>query len=124
MRIGQTSLIVFVTKVVRSIAGFVATLYFARELGACVLGTYSLVLAVVAWVGIAGKVGLTAAVNKRVSEGEDEAEYFTDGALSLVAMFAVISLELYVFRGPLEAYIGRPVSLFVVLSLRRCLGRC
>jgi O-antigen/teichoic acid export membrane protein len=117
MRIGQTSLIVFVSKVVGSIAGFLATLYFARELGAGVLGVYSLVLAVVGWIGIGGKVGVTAAVRKRMSEGGEEDEFFTAGMLSLIAMFVVLMMLVYAFRDSLEAYIGQPVIHFVVLLL-------
>ncbi|GAB3313403.1 oligosaccharide flippase family protein [Haloplanus salinarum] len=117
MRIGQTSLIVFGSKVAGSVAGFVATLYFARLLGAGVLGTYSLVLAVVAWVGIVGKVGITTAVQKRMSEGEDSDEFFTAGTLSLLITFVAMSALVYAFRGPLEAYIGRPVVGFVLLIL-------
>ncbi|AZH26330.1 oligosaccharide flippase family protein [Haloplanus aerogenes] len=117
MRIGQTSLIVFVSKIAGSIAGFVATLYFARELGAGVLGTYSLVLAVVAWVGIGGKVGVTAAIRKRMSEGEDQAEFFTAGLCLMIGMFAVLSLVLYLLRNPVAMYIGEPVTGFVVLIL-------
>jgi O-antigen/teichoic acid export membrane protein len=48
MRIGQTSVAVFVSKLVESALGFVATPYFAREPGASVLGSYALVLALVA----------------------------------------------------------------------------
>jgi len=117
MRIGQTSLIVFVSRIIGSIAGFVATLYIARLLGASVLGTYSLVLAVVAWTGIVGRVGITAAVGKRMTEGEDVGEFFTAGALSLLATFGVLLVLLSAFRGPLTAYIGRPVVGFLALIL-------
>ena len=117
MRVGQTSLIVFISKIVGSAAGFVATLYFARLLGAGVLGTYSLVLAVVAWTGIVGKVGITAAVGKRMSEGEDADEFFTAGALSLLVAFVILAVLVFAVRGPLTAYIGRPVVGFVVLIL-------
>lgn len=117
MRIGQTSLIVFVSQIVGSVAGFVATLYFARLLGAGVLGTYSLVLAVVAWVGLIGKIGITGAVQKRMSEGREPDAFFTAGALTLLALFAVLTLAVYAFRGPLAAYIGRPLIGFVVLLL-------
>jgi O-antigen/teichoic acid export membrane protein len=117
MRIGQTSLIVFVSKVVGSIAGFVATLYFARLLGAGVLGTYSLVLAVVGWTGIVGKIGVTGAIGKRMSEGEDSDEFFSAGVCTLLAMFLVIGVLIFAFRGALEAYVGRPVVAFVVLML-------
>lgn len=97
--------------------GFIATLYFARFLGASVLGTYSLVLAVVAWIGIGGKVGITGAVQKRMSEGEEPDEFFTAGMLSLLAMFAVLLVLIYSFQAQLQAYIGRPVIGFVVLIL-------
>lgn len=117
MRIGQTSLIVFVSKVVGSIAGFVATIYIARLLGAGVLGTYSLVLAVVAWVGIAGKVGVTSAVQKRMSEGEDQNEFFIAGLLILSVLFTLLAGLVVLFHGPLTSYIGRPVTGFVVLIL-------
>lgn len=117
MRIGQTSLIVFVSKIVGSIAGFVATLYFARLLGAGVLGTYSLVLAVVAWVGLVGKIGITGAVQKRMSEGEEPDEFFTAGALSLLALFVALAVAVYAARDPLVAYIGQPLVDFVVLLL-------
>lgn len=117
MRIGQTSLIVFVSQIFGSIAGFVATLYFARELGAGILGIYSLVLAVVAWAAVAGKIGITSAVGKRMSEGDDEGAFFTAGLSALFVMFLFLSLVLYVLRGPVEAYIGRPVIGLVILLL-------
>ncbi len=47
MRIGHTSFIIFVSKPLRSVLGFVATLYFARVLGAEVLGFYVLTITVV-----------------------------------------------------------------------------
>lgn len=119
MRIGQTSLIVAVSKAVGSIAGFVATLYFARLLGAGVLGTYSLVIAVVGWLGLVGKVGISSAIEKRMTEGEGEESdaYFTAGMLSLLAMFLLVTVLIVAFREPLTAYVGRPIAAFVVLLL-------
>lgn len=117
MRIGQTSLIVFVSKVIGSLAGFVATLYFARHLGASVLGMYSLVLAIVGWVGIVGKVGVTGAIGKRMSEGEEPNEFFTAGSSSLLVMFLLVSVLILTFRELLETYVGHPVGVFVVFML-------
>jgi O-antigen/teichoic acid export membrane protein len=117
MRIGQTSLIVFASKVVGSMAGFVATLYFARYLGAGVLGTYSLALAIVGWAGIVGKVGITGAIGKRMSEGEEADEFFTAGACALFAMLLVVGLIMLAFRGSLEAYVGRSVVAFVLVMM-------
>lgn len=117
MRIGQTSLVVFASKIVGSIAGFVATLYIARLLGPTVLGVYSLVLTVLAWLGIVGNLGVTGAVQKRMSEGDDTSEFLIAGALSLLVIFVVLSGVLYAVRGPIEAYIGRPVFHFLLLLL-------
>lgn len=117
MRIGQTSLIVAVSKVVGSGMGFIATLYFARHLGASVLGTYSLVVAVVGWTGIVGKVGIVGAIEKRMSEGEEPGAYFTAGTLVLFATFLFVAALIVTFRDPLAAYVGRPVAAFVLLML-------
>jgi O-antigen/teichoic acid export membrane protein len=99
MRIGQTSLVFFVSKVVGSVVGFVVTIYFARYLGASVLGTYSLVPAVVAWASILGTGGITGAVSKQLSEGSQRGEYFRAGLVSLVVTFVVVASFVFVFDG-------------------------
>lgn len=116
MRIGQTSLIAFISRVTASAIGFVGTIYFARELGASVLGVYSLVLAVVGWLSIAGG-GITSATEKRLSEGTEEAEFFTAGTVAVGGLFLAISILVYFFRGSFDAYLGAEVAGFVVLIL-------
>lgn len=116
VRIGQTSLITFVSRVVASAIGFVGTIYFARELGASVLGVYSLVLAVVGWLSIGGG-GITNAMQKRISEGEDRAGFFTAGVATVGGLFLVVSTLIYLLRGPFDAYLGAEVAGFVVLVL-------
>jgi O-antigen/teichoic acid export membrane protein len=113
MRIGQTSVINFVSKVVASAIGFVGTIYFARELGASVLGVYSLVLAVVGWLNIGGG-GITNAMQKRISEGEDQAEFFTVGLIAVGGLFLLVSALIYLFRGLFNVYFGAEVAYFVV----------
>jgi O-antigen/teichoic acid export membrane protein len=117
MRIGQTSLVVFVSKLSGSVVGFLATLYIARELGPAPLGIYSVVLAVVAWVGIVGDVGITGAVQKRMSEGDSADEFLLAGGASIILLFVVVSVALYASRDLLVSYIGEPVTHFVVLLL-------
>ena len=82
MRLGQTSFIYFVSKIIATIAGFAATIIFARVLGAEILGIYSLALGVTAWVTLPTTVGIGGAINKRLSEGSDVGEYMTAGARS------------------------------------------
>ncbi len=117
MRIGQTSFLQFVAEIAASAIGFVATIYFARVLGAEVLGFYAVALAVVTWLGIGGKIGLSSAVTKRMSEGEEPYAYFWAGATIVGSMFVVLATGVFIFQDQLNAYIGEEVHHIVVLML-------
>lgn len=110
MRIGQTSFVYFISRVTASILGFFATVYFARLLGAETLGKYYLVLALVAWLQIAGVMGINGAVNKRLSEGEERGEYLSAGALVILTLFIALSVLLVLFGNVVDSYIGSPVT--------------
>lgn len=106
MRIGQTSLVVFLSKLVSSALGFLGTVYFARVLGAEVLGLYALVIAAVAWLKLGGSMGVGTAVTKRVSEGDEQGAYVAAGLLSTLAIGGVVSVLLLIGREYLAAYVG------------------
>lgn len=115
MRIGQTSFVVFVSKLLSSVLGFAATLYFARFLGAEVLGYFSLALVVAKWLRLGGEVGVASAVTKRISEGEDQDAYFTAGLLVIGGLAALCSIGLFVFRGTVDGFVGAGVTELVIL---------
>ena len=117
MRLGQTSIIHFASRLLASASGFVATVFIGRILGSSGLGTYYLVLSVVAWLGITVKMGVTGAVTKRISEGVDDAAYAVAGASISVVLFVGISVLVAVFHEQLDGYIGYPASTIVVLLL-------
>ncbi|MFA9427880.1 oligosaccharide flippase family protein [Natronorubrum sp. A-ect3] len=117
MRLGQTSIVYFISKVIGSILGFIATIYIARVAGEVVLGQYSLVLALVTWLGIGGKVGFSQAITKRISEGNEPEKFAGAGLLIMCVMISSMSLLVYVFRDYINQYIGVPVSDFVILLL-------
>ncbi|ELY51675.1 oligosaccharide flippase family protein [Natronolimnohabitans innermongolicus] len=117
MRLGQTSAVYLVSKVLGSVLGFLATVYFARVLGEDVLGQYALVLAVVTWLGIGGKVGINRAITKRISEGEEPEEFTGAGLVVMGAMMTIVAVAVIVFREQVNAYVGVPVAEFVVLLL-------
>ncbi|QLG48904.1 polysaccharide biosynthesis C-terminal domain-containing protein [Natrinema halophilum] len=117
MRIGQTSFVVFASKLVGSALGFVATLYFARTLGAAVLGHYALVLAVVAWLSLGGKLGISSAVVKRVSEGEEPSAHFTAGMVIIATLGLTLAIGILAVRNAVNEYIGAGVAPFVALLL-------
>lgn len=117
MRLGQTSAIYFVSKLVGSALGFLATIYFARELGEVVLGQYALVLVLVTWLGAAGKLGFSSAITKRISEGNDPEKFIGAGIVVMSVLISTMSLLVIIFRSQINAYVGAPIAGFVVLLL-------
>lgn len=106
MKIGQTSLVVFVSKLVGSALGFVATIFFARVLGAEVIGIYSVIIALVAWLGLVGRLGISKAIKKRVSEGVEEGAYLAAGTLLVASSTVILSVLLVFLQDPVERYVG------------------
>ncbi len=117
MKVGQTSIIFFLSKLASSVVGFVATIYIARVIGADGYGIYSLALAVLAWMAIAARIGLSSAIIKRLSEAEDPDAYITSGALMIAVVFLVTSVVALVLRGPIEDYVGEPLLTFLLVLL-------
>lgn len=104
MKIGQTSLVVFVSKLLGSALGFVATLYFARELGAEVYGLYALVLTVATWLFVGGELGIGKAIKKRLSEAEEQGAYLTASIVWILLFAVVLTIGIVLARPLLEWY--------------------
>ena len=117
MRLGQTSLTYFLSNLFASLLGFIATLYIARLLGAEPLGIYNLVLGLVSWLAIAGKVGISGAISKRVSEGEDQGPYALAGVSIIGVLFSVIAVGLFLFRTQVAEYVEYPAAIYAILIL-------
>lgn len=94
--------------------GFVATYVIAHELGADVLGTYTLVLALITW-GEFPTNGIGAAVSKRMSEGTDRGEYASAGFLLSGAVLCVLLLSILLFRTRINALVDRDVARMMLL---------
>lgn len=117
MRIGQTSAVHFAAQLVTTVAGFAANVYFARILGSEVLGTYFLLLSVLAWLAIGGNLGVRSAVKKRLSETGGGDGYFSAGIGIQAVLFVSISVLVLVFEGPLNAYLGVDAARLLVALL-------
>lgn len=90
MRIGKTATVHFISQVVVTLAGFVATWLIAFVLGADGLGQYAIVVSLgVFWLVVpANAVGT--AIKKRISEGDSPAAFFGAG----IALNAVITIAI------------------------------
>jgi len=117
MRLGQTSIVFFVSKVLGSALGFLATIYFARTLGEEILGFYALVLSIVAWLTVIGKVGFSGAITKRISEGDEQSKYATAGAMILIAIGMIVAGGILLSQDYINAYVGRPVAIFTAIII-------
>jgi O-antigen/teichoic acid export membrane protein len=119
MRIGQTSIINFLSEIATTALGFLATLYVARALGSQgddVLGVYFVIIAVVIWLRVVGNLGLQTAVKKRLSEGVEQGRYLVVGILLQGALFVLLAGLLLAAEPLLSGYL-RGVPAVVVVSL-------
>jgi len=121
MKVGQTSIIFFISKLLGSALGFIGTLYFARRLGAEVLGIYALVMTVVGWLILIGDLGIGSAIVKRISEGKEQGSYLTAGITWVFLITTIISMGVVVTQPLIESYINEfsqyvsfPVAWFIV----------
>lgn len=110
MRLGQISVVFLISKVLGSAFGFAATIYFARVLGEDTLGFYALVLSIVAWLTVLGRIGLLDAIVKRISEGNEREAYATAGAITLTAIGIIAAAGIVILQEHINSYVGRPVA--------------
>lgn len=117
MRLGQTSAVQFVSRIVTSVAGFLSTLYFARVVGADGLGTYFFLMSATFWIIILVDTGVSAAVAKRMSEGKAPGAYFQVGLGIVGVGTAVLVLLLLALSRPVTNYIQHPLATFLLIVL-------
>ena len=120
MKLGQTSIIVFLAKLLGAGLGFIATLAFARIVGAEVLGIYALILTIVGWTVFASDLGIGGAMKKRISEDEEPGAYLTAGVIWVLGIAAAVSIVLLLVQPLVESYVNdfdRYVAISVVWVL-------
>lgn len=106
----------FLSRIGVSIAGFVATIVLTRTLGQEQYGTYVVVLSVLAWITIAGNLGLSQAIRKRVSETSD-GNYVVAGAIAQFVLFGVVAICVWLIHPYLNDYMGIAATGFLLLML-------
>lgn len=79
--------------------GFTSTMYFAHAVGANTMGTYYLLIAYYGIFNMMSDGGFGGAAQKRISEGEEQDEYFSAFFILRSVFGIVILLFLIIFRG-------------------------
>ena len=85
----RQSLASFVTQITFTFIGFLSTMYFAHTVGASVLGAYFLFTAYYGIINMVTDGGFGGAAIKRISEGEEQNEYFS-AFFVLRSLFVVV----------------------------------
>ena len=116
MRSGKTAILHFLSQVARSIAGFLATFFIARYLGAAPLGIYAQALTLLFWLKFpTDSVGK--AISKRMSEDDAEEGLLLSGVAMAFAYCVGITTALILGRGYVNAYVGGELALFLAILL-------
>jgi len=117
MKVGAEISKRFVTNVFGTLAGFLGTLYFTRELGFDGIGTYAIFVSIQMIAANLSSFGLYAVLTKRVSEGSDQAKYFTTALLLLLSGVGIVVVSTYALRGYINGVVGVDVALLVPLGV-------
>lgn len=114
MNIAKSSAQLTISRFLVAILGFLATAYYARLLGARILGIYFLFQASLGVLNVIANFGLSGATEKRVSEGTDQENFFVAALLLKLIPIGIISILIAVFQGALNDYIGARLSLLLI----------
>ncbi len=116
IRKGATSL--FIAEVFVNVFNYLALVYFARLLGAEVLGTYYLFLTVVSLSVFFSGIGLHSAITKRLSEHrEDEDKVFGASVLIQIVFLLITITVVIAIRDYITAYLKTDLIMYVVLAI-------
>jgi O-antigen/teichoic acid export membrane protein len=122
MKASTTSVLQFALRVLSAVLGAVATIAFARILGAEALGTYFLALSLIVWFELVSSAGLGPALVKRISEGTEQDKFFFTGLTIQLSLTGLVLILLFAFRTRVTTYVGTDATVFiaVILVLRVC----
>lgn len=117
MKVGAEISKRFVTNVLGTVAGFLGTVFFTRQLGFDGIGAYAIFLSFQMITGNVASFGLYPVVIKLVSEGGKEARHFTSGALVLLSGSALSLVPFVLFRDHVNRILNVDAALLVPLGV-------
>ena len=105
LRVGiiqRQSILSFSLQIILTFVGFFGTMYFARVVGADILGIYFLFITYFGIISIIADGGFEGAANKRISEGVEQDEYFTAFFVIRTSFIVFSIIILLIFRNYFE----------------------
>ncbi|MWG33053.1 oligosaccharide flippase family protein [Halomarina oriensis] len=116
MSVSRSSLRLFAARVGTTALSFLALAYFARVLGSGQLGVFFLFQAALAMLVMLSDVGISTAIEKRMSAGGGPSVFWT-GASVVGGVAGVLSAVVVGFRGVVSGYLGADLALLLALAL-------
>lgn len=117
MNLIQSSLKVFLAKIISAVASFLAIIIFSRELGASPLGTYYPFIALLGILAIPSDFGIRSATEKRLSEGKDMESYLATAISLKIPPIIFTAILILLARNHIEKYLGADLAILLILTL-------
>ncbi|EMA56193.1 putative transport protein [Halococcus thailandensis JCM 13552] len=96
---------------------FVAIAYFSRRLPPAQFGVFFLFFALEGLASIPADMGISSALEKRLSEGEAKAGMLGSALVIKCSLIAVVTVCLLVSQGYVNAYLGMDVTILLVFAV-------
>lgn len=116
IRKGASSL--FIAEILVNVFNYLALVYFARLLGAEVIGTYTLFLTVVSLSVFFSGIGLHSAITKRLSEKREDREKVFGASIIIQIVFLLVTIAAIIaIRDYIHSYLGTDLIFYIILAI-------
>lgn len=117
MNIAKSSVKIAGAKITGIFLTFIGTAFFARELGASLLGSFFLFQAILAISALPADLGIRMSVEKRISEGKPPNQVLCTGIAIKSIMIILLIFILIILRGYIDRYIGAEITILLIISI-------
>ncbi|CAD6491156.1 MAG: hypothetical protein FFODKBPE_00093 [Candidatus Argoarchaeum ethanivorans] len=115
--IRRQSIVSLIWQIAYTFIGFLSTMYFARAVGAGVLGAYFLFVAYYSIIGMVSDGGFGGAAVKRISEGEEPDAYFSAFVVLRSLFVTIVLLALIASRSYFVDLDSEGVFVWLIVAL-------
>jgi len=115
--IQRQSIISFSGQIALTVIGFLGTVYFARTVGASVLGAYFLFMAYYSIIDMVNDGGIGGAAIKRISEGDEQDAYYSAALVLRLFITLIILILIIAFRNYFVDLINAEIFVWLLVAL-------
>lgn len=117
MNLTRSSLQIYIAYILNAVISFLAVAFFARELSPTELGSFFIFQAVLGVLSLPADFGIRTAVEKRISEGVEEPDYFTTAIVLKLIPIALLISVIFLVEEAFNQYIGADLALYLGLAI-------